>query len=283
MDDKIGLSAASKYAKLVTMPVSSTVPTLDTDYAGQTTAMGMNSVYPSPDSHTTQPATKRPAYRVLVMEDDPHIARLITVNLARAGLESRIAADGKEGIIAFHSQPPHLILLDLMMPGMDGFQVCEKIRAQSQVPIVIMTARLEPIHQMRGFRLGADDYVLKPFDPQLLVARVIAHLRRVYRYDNGHIQRKDAASVISSPAEESIGLSQHDGDAGDKSAKKIEMTCDSRCIDVLAHMPGGWAGCASCNYMGPLEQFPRMHNGHEANKLACPNCGSQGQIKFAVA
>jgi DNA-binding response OmpR family regulator len=235
-------------------------------------------------------ATKRPSYRVLVIEDDPHIARLILVNLNRAGLEGRCALEGAAGLEAFRDHPPHLVLLDLMMPVMDGFQVCEKIRAKSSVPIIIMTARLEPIHQMRGFRLGADDYVLKPFDPQLLVARVIAHLRRVYRYDNGHIQRKATQSENSNGAQPQqdkaatthIEMNFDNLDLAQEQARRQEYTAERTCNDVLAHMPEGWAGCSACNYMGPLSQFPRMASGQDKSTLACPNCRTEGHIKFAV-
>jgi DNA-binding response OmpR family regulator len=207
-------------------------------------------------------ATHRPAYRVLIIEDDAHIARLISVNLTRAGIEARTALSGVEGLDSFRNHPPHLVLLDLMMPVMDGFQVCERVRAESSVPIIIMTARIEPIHQMRGFRLGADDFVLKPFDPQLLVARVIAHLRRAYRYNDGRIHRKDTPEAQAKSADE----------------KPAQAPCD----DMLAHMPAGWADCDACNYMAPLSQFPRRFSGVDATALTCPNCGGQGQIRFAV-
>jgi CheY-like chemotaxis protein len=228
------------------------------------------------DGAAGEGASRRPAYRVLVIEDDPHIARLILVNLTRAGLEARWAGDGMAGLESFVNHPPHIVLLDLMMPLMDGFTVCEKIRAQSPVPIVIMTARLEPIHQMRGFRLGADDYVLKPFDPQLLVARMIAHLRRVYRYDNDSIYRKDDASDENSNAPAARNTER------DASATAPAEHSVAPMADVLAHMPAGWAGCGACNYMGPLSQFPRRFNGQDANTLSCPNCNAQGYIKFAV-
>jgi CheY-like chemotaxis protein len=218
-------------------------------------------------------AAQRPAYRVLIIEDDAHIARLIAVNLTRVGLESRLALNGGDGLDAFRDYPPHLVLLDLMMPVMDGFQVCEKLRAESEVPIVIMTARLEPIHQMRGFRLGADDFVLKPFDPQLLVARVIAHLRRVYRYNQGRVQRKEAAGDAQSTA----AVPAQNGSASSGTPRE-----QTRCDEVLAHMPTGWAGCGACSYMGPLHQFPRRFNGIDTTALTCPHCNTQGQIRFAV-
>jgi CheY-like chemotaxis protein len=214
------------------------------------------------NEHTA--STPRPSYRVLVIEDDVHIAKLISVNLTRAGVESRSAFNGQAGLEEFKNHPPHLVLLDLMMPVLNGFQVCEKLRALSVVPIVIMTARLEPIHQMRGFRLGADDFVLKPFDPQLLVARVIAHLRRVYRYNNGHIYRREDHAAETTAAE--------------SASRPLQLESST----PLAHMPLGWAGCDACNYMAPLSQFPRRFNGKNTTVLTCPHCQSQGRIRFAV-
>ncbi len=210
-----------------------------------------------------QSQARRPAYKVLVVEDDPHIGRLLLVNLNRAGLEARLALDGAAGLESFHEHPPHLVLLDLMMPVMDGFQVCEKIRAQSPMPIIIMTARLEPVHRMRGFRLGADDYVLKPFDPQLLVARVIAHLRRVYRYEGGHIRRKD---VIEPAEAATLRVDEKSGKNGNA---------------LMPHLPDGWAGCKSCNFMAPPSQFPRRFTTPVSAVVVCPNCGELGQIKLA--
>ena len=145
-------------------------------------------------------SARLPKYRVLVIEDDRHIAQLISAALGRAGLEARDTHTGADGLDSFRDYPPHLVLLDLMMPVMDGFQVYEKIRSHSSVPIVIMSARLEPIQQLRDFRRGVDDFVLKPFDPQLLVARIIAHLRRIYRCDFQHIHRKE----IGEPDEEAL-------------------------------------------------------------------------------
>lgn len=219
-----------------------------------------------------QAAGRRPAYRVLVVEDDPHIGRLLLVNLNRAGLDARLALDGQAGLESFRDHPPHLVLLDLMMPVMDGFQVCEKIRAESQVPIVIMTARLEPVHRMRGFRLGADDYVLKPFDPQLLVARLIAHLRRVYRYDNGHIRRKDT------PDEEEAASVMVVKD----SPMSAEVSMAPKAAAILAHLPAGWAACAACHFMAPPSQFPRRFTTPQSATVVCPNCGETGQIQLAA-
>jgi len=122
-------------------------------------------------------------FLILVIEDDPTTARLLAVHLARSGLECHHAANGKSGLAAFDSIKPHLVLLDIMMPDMDGHEVCARIRASSTVPIIMITARTESADQVQSFKSGADDYVAKPFDLALLMARVMAHLRRAYRYD----------------------------------------------------------------------------------------------------
>lgn len=207
----------------------------------------------------------RPKYRVLVIEDDLAVSRLIEVNLLKAGLESHAATDGILGLQEFQDKEPHLVLLDLMLPGMNGFEVCQSIRKKSRVPVIMMTARVETTHQMRGFRLGADDYVLKPFDPQILVARVIAHLRRTYRYDQGEFQlRKEVPT--SEPA-------------GDEVA--IPPTAQ-RQKEILSTLPDDWAACGACSYMGPLKQFPRRYNGHNQNVLTCPHCGVEKSVQFSV-
>jgi len=122
-------------------------------------------------------------FRILVIEDDPAVARLILVNLAKAGLDCRYAPDGVAGLVAFQETKPHLVLLDIMMPGMNGRDVCARIRETSTVPIIMLTAVTGDENQVQGFKIGADDYVTKPFTPQALIARVVAHLRRAYRYD----------------------------------------------------------------------------------------------------
>ncbi len=127
--------------------------------------------------------TSREKFRILVVEDEPAVARLILMNLAKAGLDCRYAPDGPSGLAAFQETKPHLVLLDLMMPGMNGRDVCARIRETSNVPIIMLTAVSGEEAQVQGFKVGADDYVTKPFNPKTLLARVVAHLRRVYRYD----------------------------------------------------------------------------------------------------
>lgn len=119
--------------------------------------------------------------RVLIVEDEPKLARLVSDYLKAASFETAIIADGREVVPAVKAQTPELILLDLMLPGRDGFDICRELRTFSDVPIVMMTARVEEIDRLVGLELGADDYICKPFSPREVVARVKAILRRTQR------------------------------------------------------------------------------------------------------
>jgi two-component system KDP operon response regulator KdpE len=116
--------------------------------------------------------------RVLVADDDPLIQRLVRTHLDRAGFRVLSALDGDEAIDVAAAEQPDLIVLDLMLPKMDGFEVCKRIREFSLVPVVMLTARGEQVDKLRGFEAGADDYLTKPFAPAELIARVRAVLRR---------------------------------------------------------------------------------------------------------
>lgn len=116
--------------------------------------------------------------KILVIDDDPHIAELISLYLTKEGFETKEVYAGKKGLELFSQYSPHLVLLDLMLPEMDGYQVCREIRKISSVPIIILTAKGETFDKVLGLELGADDYIVKPFDPKELVARVKAVLRR---------------------------------------------------------------------------------------------------------
>ncbi|MCL4369360.1 MAG: response regulator transcription factor [Chloroflexi bacterium] len=116
--------------------------------------------------------------RILVIEDEPKIVDVVDLYLEREGFEVLVASDGRTGLRMFEEQRPDLVILDLMLPVMDGLEVCRAIRKESAVPIVMLTARDEEIDKILGLELGADDYVTKPFSPRELVARVKAVLRR---------------------------------------------------------------------------------------------------------
>ncbi len=118
------------------------------------------------------------AKRVLIVDDEPRYLRLLEANLRTEGYEVVTAQDGQQAIETFSSQPIDLILLDIMMPRLDGFAACQRIREFSNVPIIILTAKGEEQDRVRGLDLGADDYLVKPFSATELLARVRAVLRR---------------------------------------------------------------------------------------------------------
>ena len=119
--------------------------------------------------------------KILIVDDDVNISELISLYLIKECYETKCVEDGESALTAFHSWSPNLVLLDLMLPGMDGYQVCREIRRESQVPIIMLSAKGEVFDKVLGLELGADDYILKPFDSKELVARVKAVLRRSVR------------------------------------------------------------------------------------------------------
>ncbi|HVF84529.1 MAG TPA: response regulator [Abditibacteriaceae bacterium] len=177
--------------------------------------------------------TSETKYQVLLIEDDPHITRLIEANLSKAKMGFLSATNGRAGLQILQQRAVDLVLLDLMLPDMTGYEVCQKIRETSNVPIIMATARDQPEDQMHGLKLGADDYVIKPFDPQLLVARVIAQLRRVHRYSAPQASEKDSST-------------------------------ESR-------IPTGWMKCGDCSYLGPREKFESL-NAQFRVVRECPHC-----------
>ena len=116
--------------------------------------------------------------KILIVDDDNNIAELIALYLTKECFETRIVNDGEQALKEVESFHPNLILLDLMLPGMDGYQVCREIRHTSDVPIIMLSAKAETFDKILGLELGADDYIIKPFDTKELVARVRAVLRR---------------------------------------------------------------------------------------------------------
>jgi DNA-binding response OmpR family regulator len=116
--------------------------------------------------------------RVLVVEDDPTVAEVVARYLDRDGYEVEVIGDGRAAIAACEASRPDLVILDVMLPGLDGFEVCRRLREDGALPVIMLTARGEASERIHGLELGADDYVVKPFSPRELVARVAAVLRR---------------------------------------------------------------------------------------------------------
>jgi two-component system response regulator VicR len=116
--------------------------------------------------------------KILVVDDEKNIVDVVAFNLHKEGYEVVVARDGESCLAAFANEKPDLVILDIMMPKMDGFEACRRIRQTSQVPIIMLTARAEEVDKVLGLELGADDYVVKPFGVRELLARVKANLRR---------------------------------------------------------------------------------------------------------
>ena len=120
-------------------------------------------------------ATKQ---KILIVDDDDNIAELISLYLIKECYDTKTVGDGESALLEYKNYQPDLILLDLLLPGIDGYQVCREIRAQSNVPIIMLSAKGEVFDKVLGLELGADDYIIKPFDSKEMVARVKAVLRR---------------------------------------------------------------------------------------------------------
>jgi len=118
------------------------------------------------------------AVKILIVEDDANIAQLVRIYLEKDGFAVVTADDGKASLSLFTKESPDLVLLDIMLPGMDGWQVCRAIREVSKTPVIMLTAKAESFDKISGLEMGADDYITKPFDAKELVARVHAVLRR---------------------------------------------------------------------------------------------------------
>lgn len=116
--------------------------------------------------------------KVLIVDDDEHIVELIKLYMDKEGFDTVTANNGKKAVELFKSEAPAIVILDVMMPEMDGWQVCREIRRVSNIPIIMLTAKGETFDKVLGLELGADDYMVKPFEPKELLARVKAVLRR---------------------------------------------------------------------------------------------------------
>jgi DNA-binding response OmpR family regulator len=143
--------------------------------------------------------------RILLVEDDATIREMTQLALERDGFAVATAHDGASGLARFRSEPPDAVLLDVMLPGVDGVSVCRTIRETSVVPIVMLTARTDPVDVVLGLEAGADDYVTKPFEPAILAARLRAVLRRVARHDASPVLRVGGVEIDRAGMEVRVG------------------------------------------------------------------------------
>ena len=149
-------------------------------------------------SETAQP--------ILIVEDDRNIAALVETYLNKAGFETLVAHDGQTGLSQLRARRPSFVILDLMLPGVDGWDLCREIRKASEVPILILTAREEELDRVLGFSLGADDYVVKPFSPRELVERVKAILRRARQAAPAAGARLQQGPLVVEPEKHKVTL-----------------------------------------------------------------------------
>lgn len=132
--------------------------------------------------------------KVLVIDDEENVCELITLYFEKSGYEIMCTPDGMEGIEAVRSQKPDLVILDLMLPALDGLDVCKEIRKFSNIPLIMLTARVDEVDRVLGLEIGADDYVTKPFSPRELLARVKAVLRRA-----AYVPTPDEQQMLTMP------------------------------------------------------------------------------------
>jgi DNA-binding response OmpR family regulator len=166
--------------------------------------------------------------RVLAADDDPQLLRLMTRNLQFEGYDVLAASDGQQALEQIETQSPDLVLLDVMMPKMDGFTVCHRVREFSAVPIIIVTARGQDQDKVRGLDLGADDYLTKPFSVDELLARVRAVLRRA---QFSTIEKAHALSTTTTIGDLTIDYAQH---LVTKAGKEVTLTPIE--YRILAHL-----------------------------------------------
>ncbi len=146
--------------------------------------------------------------KILIVDDDASISELISLYLEKEMFDTRCAADGEEALQLFPEYQPNLVILDLMLPGIDGYEVCRRLRASSQVPVIMLSAKGETFDKVLGLELGADDYMVKPFESKELVARVKAVLRR-YQQAQAQVNAAVDAALSAQQAKAGAGLERN--------------------------------------------------------------------------
>ena len=164
--------------------------------------------------------------KILIVDDDENIAELISLYLTKECFDTMMVHDGEEALVAFDTYQPNLMLLDLMLPGIDGYQVCREIRARANTPIIMLSAKGEVFDKVLGLEMGADDYIMKPFDSKEMVARVKAVLRRYQPGQKMESPVEDKSKRVEYPGI-SINLTNYsvivDGQTVDMPPKELEL------------------------------------------------------------
>lgn len=170
--------------------------------------------------------------RILIVEDEQRLAGVLADYLAAAGYSADIRVEGNGVVDEIRANPPDLVILDIMLPGVDGITLCREVRAFSAVPIILATARVEEIDRLLGLELGADDYICKPYSPREVVARVKAVLRRTRPVQTG----SGAASTEAGPTRITLDADRLSVTAGDASAALT--TVEFALLEALTGQPG---------------------------------------------
>ena len=164
--------------------------------------------------------------KILIVDDDENIAELMSLYLTKECFDTMMVHDGEEALVAFDTYQPNLMLLDLMLPGIYGYQVCREIRARSNTPIIMLSAKGEVFYKVLGLEMGADDYIMKPFDSKEMVARVKAVLRRYQPGQKMESPVEDKSKRVEYPGI-SINLTNYsvivDGQTVDMPPKELEL------------------------------------------------------------
>jgi DNA-binding response OmpR family regulator len=178
----------------------------------------------------TDPSTSVAPRRILVVEDDPMLAEVVERYLHREGFEVEVRPDGAAGLARALEWLPDLVVLDVLLPGIDGFEVCRRLRQSAPIPIVMLTARAEEDDRVLGLELGADDYVTKPFSPRELTARIGAVLRRA----GGSVNAAAPSSIAAGPLR--AGTLEVDTIAHEtrRSGRPVHLTAKE--YDLLVHL-----------------------------------------------
>ncbi len=168
--------------------------------------------------------------RILVVDDEPNIVDLVTMYLEREGYRVDSAVDGAQALEQIQELEPSLVVLDLMLPEVDGFEVCRQTRAHSDVPIIMLTARDDDVDKIVGLELGADDYLTKPFNPRELVARIKAILRRADRSPRPNDKPLHLADLSIDPARREVTVSGEQVDLRTKEFDLLQALAENKGI-----------------------------------------------------
>ncbi|MCA9567061.1 MAG: response regulator transcription factor [Myxococcales bacterium] len=211
---------------------------------------------------------------ILLVDDDPHLREVVRYALAREGHALREAGDGEEALRAFEVAPPDLLVLDVLMPELDGLEVCRRIRKVSSVPILFLSSRSEEMDRVMGLDLGGDDYLTKPFSPRELVSRVRALLRRAGGESRAPTALLESGAIRVDPA-------SHRAWAGEV---ELELTVtELRMLAALVKHPGRAftrAALVELAYDGPHHVSDRTVDSHVRNLRAkLRDAGVDGRIQ----